>query len=60
MGMGTPQVRWRLMHQSGRVSSMPRMRLAPQRGHPLHRRRPTCRERLLRAARAVSSEMNHW
>ncbi len=28
-GMGTPQARWREMHQSGRVSIMARMRFLP-------------------------------
>ena len=32
IGIGTPQVRWRLMHQSGRVSSMPRIRALPHCG----------------------------
>ena len=31
-GIGTPQVRWREMHQSGRVSIMPVMRCSPQAG----------------------------
>ncbi len=32
VGMGTPQVRWREMVQSGRVESMPWMRSRPQAG----------------------------
>ncbi len=32
--MGTPHVRCRLMHQSGRFSTIPRMRERPQLGHP--------------------------
>ena len=31
-GIGTPQVRWREMHQSGRFSIMPVMRCSPQAG----------------------------
>ena len=34
-GIGSPQERCREMHQSGRVSSMPRMRLRPQSGTKL-------------------------
>ena len=34
--MGTPQVRWRDRHQSGRFSIMLKMRCSPQRGRPLH------------------------
>ena len=30
--MGTPQERWRLMHQSGRCSTIPRMRSRPHLG----------------------------
>ena len=30
--MGTPQVRWREMHQSGRPSTIERIRLSPQAG----------------------------
>jgi hypothetical protein len=30
--MGTPQVRWREMHQSGRPATMPSMRAWPQSG----------------------------
>ena len=30
--MGTPQARWRLMHQSGRDCTAPLMRLTPQSG----------------------------
>ncbi len=33
---GTPQARWREMHQSGRVSIMLVMRCSPQSGNPLH------------------------
>ncbi len=29
IAIGTPQARWRLMHQSGRDSTMARMRLRP-------------------------------
>ena len=32
--IGTPQVRWREMHQSGRPSTMPKMRASPQSGNP--------------------------
>jgi len=35
-GSGTPQVRWRLMHQSGRDSTVPRIRLRPHDGSQLH------------------------
>ena len=31
-GIGTPQARWREMHQSGRVRNMPVMRSRPQSG----------------------------
>ena len=31
-GIGTPQVRWREMHQSGRLAIMPVMRCSPQAG----------------------------
>ncbi len=34
--MGTPQMRWREMHQSGRVAIMLEMRSSPQAGVPLH------------------------
>ncbi len=34
-GIGTPQARWRLMHQSGRSPTMPPMRLIDQPGNPL-------------------------
>ena len=33
--IGTPQTRWREMHQSGRVAIMLEMRSSPQDGHPL-------------------------
>ena len=32
--MGTPQTRWREMHQSGRVAIILEMRSSPQVGHP--------------------------
>ena len=34
--MGTPQTRWREMHQSGRVAIMLEMRSSPQAGIHLH------------------------
>ena len=34
--MGTPQTRWREMHQSGRIAIMLEMRSSPQAGMPLH------------------------
>ncbi len=34
--MGTPQTRWREMHQSGRVAIMLEMRSSPQSGIHLH------------------------
>ncbi len=37
-GIGTPQVRWREMHQSGRPATMPSMRSSPHVGDPLHAR----------------------
>ena len=55
--MGTPQVRWRLMVQSGRFSSMPRMRLWPQDG--THFTRSTSSSTFWRKP-SLSRLMNHW
>ncbi len=54
--IGTPQVRWRLMHQSGRPSTMPRMRAWPQSG--TQPTRPIAASASLRRL-ALSIEMNH-
>ena len=56
-GIGTPQARWREMHQSGRLAIMPSMRAWPHDG--IQRTRP----RISSSARArrscESMAMNH-
>ena len=55
--IGTPQARWREMHQSGRLSTMPRMRFRPgtaPSGWPRSRPAPSSRRRP-----APSIGMNH-
>jgi hypothetical protein len=60
--MGTPQVRCRLMHQSGRDSTAPRMRLRPQSG--IQRTPSTAASAAWRKAAppagAWSTATNHW
>ena len=59
--MGTPQTRWREMHQSGRVAIMLEMRSSPQAGIPLHLLDLVQRALPQGAAVALgaSMEMNH-
>ena len=53
-GIGTPQARWREMHQSGRFANMPVMRSRPQAG--IHR---TALASALAVSRRPSMLMNH-
>ena len=55
--MGTPQVRWREMHQSGRPSTMDRMRFSPHEG--IQFTSPMALSAPLRRP-AASMLMNHW
>ena len=63
--MGTPQMRWREMHQSGRVATMLVMRSSPQAGSQLTRlisSRARWRKVVippLAAGMAVSMSINH-
>ena len=66
-GMGTPQVRWRLMHQSGRFSTIPRMRERPHSGTQVtvwsislsaFPRRVASRPPVVSSGRSMA--MNHW
>ena len=60
--MGTPQVRWRLMHQSGRDSTALRIRFSPESG--THCTGPMAAKALVRAeepvAMGLSRATNHW
>src|SRR5437773_11199473 len=59
--MGTPQTRWREMHQSGRVAIMLEMRSSPQAGsHFTFLMSSSVRLRRVPPFRGVSMEMNHW
>ena len=55
--MGTPQERWREMHQSGLFSTMPYIRSSPQ-GGTQATFRISSSERFLKSS--CSIEMNHW
>src|SRR5262245_24646815 len=58
--MGTPQMRWREMHQSGRVAIMFEMRPSPQAGsHFTLLISARARERKVPPSIGVSIEMNH-
>jgi hypothetical protein len=55
--IGTPQARWRETHQSGRPSTMPRMRLRPEAG--TQRVASIAASDLARSRLASSMAMNH-
>jgi len=55
--IGTPQERWREMHQSGRWAIMPAMRSRPHAG--IQRTRSICSSAASRSPPS-SIEMNHW
>ena len=58
--MGTPQMRWREMHQSGRVAIMLEMRSSPQAGsHFTLRISSSARLRSVPPGSSPSMEMNH-
>ena len=58
--MGTPQMRWREMHQSGRVAIMLEMRSSPQAGsHFTLRISSSARLRSVPPGSSPSIEMNH-
>jgi hypothetical protein len=55
--MGTPQSRWREMHQSGRAAIMLRMRSSPQAGY----QRTLAMASSARSRNpSMSRPMNHW
>ena len=56
-GMGTPQVRWREMHQSGRLRIMASMRDWPQSGVQVTR---SISRRAASRNPCFSMPMNHW
>ena len=55
--IGTPQERWREMHQSGRWAIIPAMRSRPHEG--IQRTRSICSRAAVRSP-PCSIEMNHW
>ena len=56
-GIGTPQARWREMHQSGRLAIIPSIRARPQLGI----QRVSAMAFRARARRfCASMAMNHW
>ena len=55
--MGTPQSRWREMHQSGRVAIMLRIRSSPQAGN--HWTSPIAASVRSRSRPSPSRPMNH-
>ena len=56
-GIGTPQVRWREMHQSGRLAIMPVMRCSPHAGV---QRTPRMSRSVWARSPRCSMLMNHW
>ena len=56
-GIGTPQVRWREMHQSGRFSIIPVIRASPHAGSHATARIASS---ACRRSPAWSMLMNHW
>ena len=55
-GIGTPQARWRLMHQSGRFATMPSIRSRPQAGSQRTRRRSPASVRPRRSSWSTRDE----
>ena len=56
--MGTPQLRWREMHQSGRKAIMLWMRSLPQAG--IHSTSRSMASRAFWRSPPASMAMNHW
>ncbi len=57
-GMGTPQLRWRLMHQSGRSATMAPMRRLAHAG--IHSTSSSMARSASSRSEFLSMETNHW